>query len=51
MSFGRIAISNPDLPERIRNNWPINYKIDFKNLFAPGPEGYTDYPFYNPENK
>jgi len=25
ISFGRLAISNPDLSDRIKNNHPINY--------------------------
>ncbi|ORY02707.1 FMN-linked oxidoreductase [Basidiobolus meristosporus CBS 931.73] len=46
IAFGRRFISNPDLPERIRNDWKLNpYNRD--TFYTPGPVGYTDYPFYN----
>jgi len=42
-SFGKLSIMNPDLAERFINNWPLN---EYKNFFAAGGEGYTDFPFY-----
>jgi len=47
ISFGKLALSNPDLVERIQNNWPFN-DIDFKTFYGGGEKGYTDYPYYVP---
>lgn len=48
VSFGKAFIANPDLPERLRRNAPLNpqrpnlfYGYGLENL----AEGYTDYPF------
>jgi N-ethylmaleimide reductase len=43
ISFGRLFISNPDLPERFRLNAPLN-PVDVSTFYTPGPRGYTDYP-------
>lgn len=43
ISFGRLYISNPDLPERFRVNAPLN-PVDVTTFYTPGPKGYTDYP-------
>ena len=48
VAFGRHFISNPDLPERIRNNWPLN-DYDRPSFFGGTEIGYTDYPFYSQE--
>ncbi|GGC66760.1 alkene reductase [Undibacterium terreum] len=45
VAFGRHFIANPDLPERIRNNWPLN-DYDRPSFFGGTEVGYTDYPFY-----
>ncbi|CAO3596137.1 unnamed protein product [Absidia cylindrospora] len=50
ISFGRIFIANPDLVERIRNDWPLN-KYHRPTFYTHGNEGYIDYPFYTPEEK
>jgi N-ethylmaleimide reductase len=42
-AFGRPFITNPDLPERLRNNWPLNPADDMSLWYTPGAEGYTDY--------
>ncbi|KAI8060232.1 hypothetical protein BC940DRAFT_280980 [Gongronella butleri] len=47
LAFGRIFIANPDLVERIRNNWPLN-KYDRPTFYTHEQKGYTDYPFYTP---
>lgn len=44
--FGRLFISNPDLPERIKNNWPLQ-KYDRPTFYSRGEKGYTDYGFYS----
>lgn len=46
ISFGKMSINNPDLPERIKNNWPINTNYDWSTFYTPGEKGYTDLPFY-----
>ncbi len=45
-AFGRPYITNPDLPERLKNGWPLNPFEDMSLWYSPGPEGYTDYPPY-----
>jgi N-ethylmaleimide reductase len=45
ISYGRLFISNPDLVERFRNNWPLAV-ADYKTFYTTGPEGYIDYPKY-----
>ncbi|KAI8888894.1 FMN-linked oxidoreductase [Backusella circina FSU 941] len=45
VGFGRLYISNPDLVERLRNNWPLN-KYDRNTFYTNDAVGYTDYPFY-----
>lgn len=44
IGFGRPFVANPDLPERLRNGWPLNVP-DTGRLFGGGAAGYTDYPF------
>lgn len=46
IAFGRPFISNPDLVERFRNDWPLAGDAPVTVWSAPGPEGYTDYPPY-----
>jgi N-ethylmaleimide reductase len=44
IAFGRPYISNPDLVERFATNAPLNDNIKRETIYAPGPEGYVDYP-------
>jgi 2,4-dienoyl-CoA reductase-like NADH-dependent reductase (Old Yellow Enzyme family) len=44
VAFGVPFLANPDLPERFRQNAPLNTP-DQSTFYAPGPKGYTDYPF------
>ena len=46
VSFGRPYISNPDLADRLRNGWPLAPPAEMKTYYAPGPEGYIDFPPY-----
>lgn len=46
IAFGRPFITNPDLPERLRNSWPLNPSEDMSLWYSPGPAGYTDYDPY-----
>src|SRR5262249_13454452 len=43
IAIGRPFISNPDLVERLRNNWPLN-EPDRATFYTAGPKGYVDYP-------
>ncbi|SAM05032.1 hypothetical protein [Absidia glauca] len=47
ISFGRLFIANPDLVDRIRNDWPLN-KYHRPTFYTQGLDGYIDYPFYTP---
>lgn len=47
--FGRLYISNPDLPERFANNWPVEPEAAYEFWWSPiGAKGYTDWPTYKP---
>jgi N-ethylmaleimide reductase len=48
ISFGRLYISNPDLPERFLVGASLN-EPDTTTYYTNGPEGYIDYPFLNRE--
>ena len=43
IAFGVLFLANPDLPERLRRNAPVNAPVE-STFYTPGPEGYTDYP-------
>jgi N-ethylmaleimide reductase len=45
VAFGNLFISNPDLVERIKNNYPLA-PSDSSTYYTPGEKGYTDYPVY-----
>lgn len=42
-SFGRMALANPDLVERIRREAPLN-DADPATFYGGDEDGYTDYP-------
>jgi 2,4-dienoyl-CoA reductase-like NADH-dependent reductase (Old Yellow Enzyme family) len=44
VAFGVQFIANPDLPRRFAQDAPLN-DPNPPTFYAPGPEGYTDYPF------
>jgi N-ethylmaleimide reductase len=44
IAFGVPFLSNPDLPRRLQIDAPLN-PPDEATFYAPGPQGYTDYPF------
>ena len=45
VSFGRLTISNPDLPRRLQENAPLNELFADTGLYGgSGAHGYTDYP-------
>jgi 2,4-dienoyl-CoA reductase-like NADH-dependent reductase (Old Yellow Enzyme family) len=43
VGFGVPFLSNPDLPERLRQNAPLN-EPEPPTFYASGAKGYTDYP-------
>ncbi|KAG8717614.1 hypothetical protein FRC08_007097 [Ceratobasidium sp. 394] len=43
VAFGRLFISNPDLPERFLAGAALT-KYNRATFYTPGPVGYTDYP-------
>jgi len=43
VAFGVMFIANPDLPHRFAKGAPLNDPRP-ELFYAPGPEGYTDYP-------
>lgn len=49
--FGRLYMSNPDLPERFANDWPLEEPAPYETWWGPtGAKGYTDFPRYKEEN-
>jgi len=43
VSFAKLFISNPDLPERFKAHAPLA-EWDSDTFYTPGKKGYTDYP-------
>lgn len=43
VAFGKLFISNPDLPRRFALGAPLN-EWDVNTFYTAGPEGYVDYP-------
>jgi N-ethylmaleimide reductase len=43
IAFGRPALANPDLVERLQQDAPLN-AVDHRTFYTPGEAGYTDYP-------
>lgn len=46
ISFGRLYIANPDLPERFEKNASL-IEPDRATMYGGGKNGYTDYPFWD----
>jgi N-ethylmaleimide reductase len=51
IAFGRPYITNPDLPERFKNGWPLTPFDDMSKWYGSGAEGYTDFPPFNAANR
>lgn len=47
VGFGRQFINNPDLADRLKNNWPLSETLDFDTFYSADEKGYTDYPAYS----
>jgi N-ethylmaleimide reductase len=45
IAFGKPFISNPDLVQRLENDWPLA-SPDFSTFYSADEKGYTDYPVY-----
>lgn len=46
IAYGRKFLANPDLPNRFKNDFPLNAIGDPATLFGGNERGYTDYPLY-----
>ena len=52
VAFGRLYISNPDLPERFANDWPLAETAGYEHWWGhTGEKGYTDWPTYEEASK
>jgi N-ethylmaleimide reductase len=49
VAFGRLFINNPDLVDRLRNDWPLSKELHQDLFYTPGEKGYTDYPVFQEE--
>ena len=47
VGFGRPFINNPDLVDRLKNNWPLSETLDFDTFYSADEKGFTDYPAYS----
>jgi len=43
IAFGRPFINNPDLVERLANNWPLSEELNMDLFYSADEKGYTDY--------
>ncbi|KAL4473478.1 hypothetical protein ABPG74_022342 [Tetrahymena malaccensis] len=50
ISFGRYAVSNPDLPQRFQKNLALS-EADQKTFYSGGEKGYIDYLTYEQAQK
>jgi N-ethylmaleimide reductase len=46
VAFGRIFISNPDLPRRLHHGYPLT-PYNRATFYGGEAAGYTDYPVYD----
>ncbi len=46
IAFGRPFINNPDLVERLENDWPLSQDLKMDLFYTPDEKGYADYPVY-----
>ena len=49
-AFGRLFLANPDLPERLLTNAPLNEPVR-ATFYGGGDEGYLDYPALNDSDR
>lgn len=46
IAFGQPFINNPDLVERLANNWPLSKELHLDLFYSADDKGYTDYPIH-----
>jgi N-ethylmaleimide reductase len=46
IAFGRPFINNPDLVERMANDWPLSQDLKTDLFYSADEKGYTDYPLH-----
>jgi len=46
IAFGRPFINNPDLVDRLKNDWPLSQDLNMDLFYSADEKGYTDYPPY-----
>jgi N-ethylmaleimide reductase len=46
VAFGRPFINNPDLVQRLQNNWPLSQDLKKDLFYSADEKGYTDYPVF-----
>jgi N-ethylmaleimide reductase len=46
VAFGRPFINNPDLVERMINDWPLSQDLKMDLFYSADEKGYADYPVY-----
>jgi len=51
IAFGRPFINNPDLVERMANDWPLSQDLKMDLFYTADAKGYTDYDIYQPAKK
>lgn len=51
VAFGRPFINNPDLVERMANNWPLSQELHMDLFYTADEKGYTDYPVHKAFSK
>jgi N-ethylmaleimide reductase len=44
VAFGRPFINNPDLVERMANDWPLSQELHLDTFYSADEKGYIDYP-------
>ena len=49
IAFGRPFINNPDLVQRMENEWPLSMDLDMEHFYTADEKGYTDYQPYSNE--
>lgn len=49
IAFGRPFINNPDLVQRLENDWPLSEDLKTDLFYSADEKGYTDYPLYSAE--
>lgn len=49
IAFGRPFINNPDLVERMENNWPLAAELNMDLFYSADAKGYSDYSIYTPK--